>query len=626
MGRSDDKDAADESAEAPLFSGEGLLDTDVLRTIKRQGISRSCDVHMTIEGAGFMPTLAQSLSHLPAVNVESPEDLERRSTRSDFVVKSLLGRGGMAEVHLAEQRSLSREVAIKQLIERSSSAVGSLVREATITGQLEHPNIVPIHAFVNDPEMGPSVVMKRIAGRPWEEVIADGAPLERHIEIAMRVCDALSYAHDRGVIHRDIKPANVMVGKYGEVYLVDWGVARTKGDPPSTDIIGTPSYMSPEMIRGAAEMRSDIYLLGASMHHAITKEPRHPGSSLYPVIAAALESEPFDFGPEVPEDLAFIVNKACASDPMERFASPAELKDALRQCAEHRAALEIADAAQARLSQLEDLVAGDNREEQYAETQALFSETRFGFEMALQTFPDSPRIVAERERALQLMTEYEIEMEHPNAANALLDRLSDPPPSLREQVEALQKARRRDRETLEQVARDRDFSVGAKQRWSLYAGLGLLILAIAIVTAVIRARTSQALSVGRVTIIGALLFVATAGFALYQRKQEWNLVTKRLFQVLLGTLGTMELNRLLAYINGGSAEHVLVTDSFICVFGTLALAVYHRAGIYLSAASIVIAIVSGFRPDLADELFLILAALVPMTFVLTERAVTRSVK
>ena len=617
-------------------SGSALLDAEVLRTIKRQGISRSCNVQMTIEGVGTLPTIAQSLSHLPAVNVESPVDKTPRVTQeavrarqSDFVVKSLLGRGGMAEVHLADQRSLSREVAIKQLIEQSTSAVGSLVREATITGQLEHPNVVPIHAFVNDPEMGPSVVMKRIAGRPWEEVIEADAPLERHIEIAMSVCDALSYAHDRGVLHRDIKPANVMVGDYGEVYLVDWGVALTKEDPPSTDIVGTPSYMSPEMVRGAPEMRSDIYLLGASIHQAITKQARHPGTSLYPVIASALESAPYAFADEVPEDLAHIVNKACAAEVSDRFESAAEFKHALRQCAEHRAALEIADAALERLRQLEGMVAeqraadGKSEDEQYAETQALFSETRFGFEMALQTFPDSPRIVAERERALQLMTEYEIEMAHPNAANALLDRLSDPPPALRDQVDALQKARKRDRETLEQVARDRDFSVGAKQRWSLYAGLGILLLCVAIVTSVIRARTAQALSVGRVTVIGALLFLTTAGFALYQRKQEWNLVTKRLFQILLGTIGTMELNRLLAYINGGDAERVLTTDSFICVFGTLALAVYHRAGIYLSAAAIAIAIVSGFRPDLADELFLILAAMVPMTIVLTERATTK---
>ena len=163
-----------------------------------------------------------------------------------------------------------REVAVKRLRPEviSPETESALLHEARSTGRLEHPNIVPVHLLDFGDEGRPRLVMKRLEGVAWRELIRQpghpawahlrGDPLTRHIQILMQVCNAVEYAHSRRVIHRDIKPANVMVGSFGEVYLVDWGIAldlssHQRGTTP--EVAGTPSYMAPEMLEG--DLRAD---------------------------------------------------------------------------------------------------------------------------------------------------------------------------------------------------------------------------------------------------------------------------------------------------------------------------------------------------------------------------------
>ncbi|HEY6876928.1 MAG TPA: serine/threonine-protein kinase, partial [Polyangiales bacterium] len=310
----------------------------------------------------------------------------------DYALRGPLGAGGMAVVWLAEQLPLAREVAVKCARDGDDAEASMLLlREATITGQLEHPNIVPVHALISVRD-GPAVVMKRLTGDTWDVLIRRGElSLERHLDIFTQVLNAVAFAHSRGVLHRDIKPSNVMIGEFGEVYLLDWGVARREGDPESDAIVGTPCYLAPEMAEGKADERTDVFLLGATLHEVLTLEPRHRGLTPLELLYHAMHVEPYPYR-DVPEELAAICNRACARDPSARFASVNALRAAVAAFREHRAAWALSEAAEAELTQLVRAV--DDRSVGDAAVQQRFVQARFGFETALRQWPESPEALA----------------------------------------------------------------------------------------------------------------------------------------------------------------------------------------------------------------------------------------
>jgi len=230
-----------------------------------------------------------------------------------YRILSEVGRGGMGRVFRALDIELGRELALK-VIDRSHGAAPAAARtflerflnEAQLTSQLEHPSIVPLHDIGLDADGQPYYTMKLVEGRTlesaldgWHDDLAAGRPLpvRELLRILLQVCDALSFAHERGVIHRDVKPANVMIGRFGEVHLMDWGLAKSIGAPePSVataasptrpgsptlagQVLGTPSHMAPEQARGErVDQRADVYGVGALLFHALYGVPPNEGLS-----------------------------------------------------------------------------------------------------------------------------------------------------------------------------------------------------------------------------------------------------------------------------------------------------------------------------------------------------------
>lgn len=332
---------------------------------------------------------------------------EADASQPDLKVVDRLGEGGMGVVHLARQRSLQREVAIKSLRPEllSVERIEAMLHEARYTGLLEHPNIIPVHALGLDRHGHPLLVMKRVEGVPWRELIQDPEhdmwdgideePLVWHLRVLSQVCNAVHFAHSRGVLHRDIKPDNVMVGEFGEVYLLDWGVALDMTEPASREVrmIGTPAYMAPELVTGQdAEMGrwTDVYLLGACLYEVLTGSPPHQGESFLGVVLEAAECRPPVFDSEVPEELAAICQRALAASPTARHPDAQSLRRALDVYLTHRDSIRLSDIARSRWSSARDAEAAGG---DLVELQRLFSVSRFGFEQALEIWAGNPDAV-----------------------------------------------------------------------------------------------------------------------------------------------------------------------------------------------------------------------------------------
>jgi eukaryotic-like serine/threonine-protein kinase len=257
-----------------------------------------------------------------------------------YELRELIARGGMGAVYAAEDEKLNRRVALKILDTSDANAelTARLIREARILAQLEHPGIVPVHDVGTLSDGRVFYTMKFVEGLRLDKYLEQISSLPQRLRLFLRICDAVAFAHARGVLHRDLKPANVMVGSFGEVLVMDWGLAKilresaptenqetaflpVKAEPIGNEstkstvvtghgtVLGTPGYMSPEQARGEVESiseRSDIFSLGA----------------LLKFVAAG---DTLEKNPALPRPLRAICEKAMAERPEGRYANVSEL-------------------------------------------------------------------------------------------------------------------------------------------------------------------------------------------------------------------------------------------------------------------------------------------------------------
>ena len=261
----------------------------------------------------------------------------------------LIARGGMGVVYTAEDENLQRRVALKVLSVPGSDGdlANRLLREARVLAALEHPGIVPVHDVGTLADGRVFYTMKFVEGRRLDKYIESVASVPDRLRLFLRICDAVAFAHARGVLHRDLKPANIMVGPFGEVLVMDWGLAKIlnaqvsegvrEADPEATvfekpkqlalasdatefsvvtghgTIMGTPGYMSPEQARGDVEyldVRSDIYSLGALLRFLLTGHP---------------EAVSISTGSRLDKSLAAICTKSTAASPAQRYPNVQEM-------------------------------------------------------------------------------------------------------------------------------------------------------------------------------------------------------------------------------------------------------------------------------------------------------------
>lgn len=342
----DEPDATDETVrQAPTMKGVGAKeDVGVAETVAHT--------------PGVAPPAAMTTRPLVGRGAGSPPELSTER----YTFGELLGQGGMGEVVLAIDAHIGREVAVKRIRATAPSGdeLSRFMREARVQGRLQHPAVVPVHDLAFDQSGKPYFVMKRLQGTTMQELLErlkkgtddDAVARRRLLRAFADVCLAIEFAHSAGIIHRDLKPANIMLGDFGEVYVLDWGVARAVTDPDTDSgvkptahedlsldsgetrvgtVLGTPAYMAPEQLAGErAGPAADIYALGCILYEIASSSALHSGRRSLASVLTPIDARPSSKRPDSPPELDAICERATQLEPGKRFTSARALGDVVQ--------------------------------------------------------------------------------------------------------------------------------------------------------------------------------------------------------------------------------------------------------------------------------------------------------
>lgn len=581
------------------------------------------------------------------------------SAGTDLQVRSRLGEGGMGVVFLAEQRSLRRDVALKTVREAVDGPQNreALWREAVVMGQLDHPNIVPVHVLGADAKGRPALVMKRIEGWSWQQLAddpqhpliasSDVPSLELHLEIAAKVADALAFAHDRGLVHRDVKPENVMVGRYGEVYLSDWGIAvelaqgASEADEPVA-VAGTPAFMAPEMLigrRGALGPTTDVFLLGASLHAVLTGRARHGGGDLRAMLRAVATTAPVAYGDTLPADVAALLNHATAASPEARPRSAAAMRAELRELLRLRSLAPTLAAAHERLASYDALLAEADRaatgelgagpdagpdadaEARNARLLRLLTEAQFGFAQVLAADAHSQAATTGQMQTLQRLARLELRVGNLARARAALAELEALAPAaadvstLRRAVDEeaeRQRALAAEREALHSIGRAHDPNAGRRAR--LYFVIPLLLVGLSLFVFLTFLRPLR--TIDEAVQIGWVNFSVIVLATVLSWRRAVTAINRDLLVASLAAIGGVLLHRLFAVHDlDATLPQVLRNDALIIASVAATIRAPFRLGAILGAGTMLAsALAIQARPGDAAMVFTVGISLMLLVF------------
>ena len=350
------------------------------------GIQEATDPGMTIRGD------KESIESHSQDEILPKRELSATDPQAEYQLIKILGEGGMGVVWESKQRSIDRNVAIKMIkstVAEKPLQLEKFVAEAVVTGDLAHPNIVPIHDLGQDENGNYFYAMKQVQGTPWNKVIRTRS-MQENLDTLLRTCDAIAFSHARGIVHRDLKPENIMLGDFGEVLVMDWGLAFPTAEFKKRESIcqvhgmgGTPAYMAPEMATGPLDTisyASDIYLLGAILYEIVNGYPPHRGGTTQQCLVAAMKNyiEPA----KIEHELNAIATKALHTSPDKRYGSVKAFQSAIRNYLDHEKSLKLTERAKEQLK--------DGQETKDYEH---FSRSLFGFEEALLLWPENDEAI-----------------------------------------------------------------------------------------------------------------------------------------------------------------------------------------------------------------------------------------
>ncbi len=502
------------------------------------------------------------------------DSLERK-----LLLHEELGQGGMGVVHLATQTTLGRHVAVKTLKSGFFDAADTvrMLREAWVTGTLEHPSIVPIYDVSVDAAGSPVIMMKRIEGSPWSDLMSDQAtlrnrfgvtdPTEWNLRILTTVCNAVHFAHSRGILHRDLKPDNVMVGSFGEVYVLDWGIAVSLLDDGSGrlplacdayEIAGTPGYFAPEMLLGdpsALSARTDVYLLGAIFYQIFAGTPPHTGENLHAIVTSALLSS-VRFPIHFPAEAQRICRKALGRNPQDRYETAEEFRIAVESYLQHRGSRKLAHDAKRSLTRLLETLANEPKgEDRSLAIFNLLGECRFGYRSALSAWPENETARHGLDQALLAVIEHELDEGNAHAAEILLREVSVAPPEIVARIERASRDHSDHEARVRRLELDFDPTVGSRTRTLIGGVFGLVWTFVPLGGWLYVARGGQ--ESHPLTIVWSLLFLGIGFLVLVWARETLTstLLNRRIARTMGLHLGAQILLGTVAWRAGLSPAH-----------------------------------------------------------------------
>lgn len=428
---------------------------------------------------------------------------------SDFTLTEILGEGGMGRVYLGVQSCLNREVALKvsKVNTQDPRLMAQVFHEAQITANLDHPNILPVHLLALNEQDEPIQVMKRIIGVTWSDLLADAehefwAQLEYpdgqehfHLEVLAQVSQAMSYAHDHDIIHRDLKPENVMIGRFGEVFVLDWGVAlylpaigakaaethfnaqlSCKLDEA---LVGTPAYMPPEMARCDRESLgtwTDVYLLGAILYEILCGQRIRQGNELKKLFRDILQGSMPSLPDHLSEEFRSLIEASLASDIDHRIENGQSFRKLLIHAMHTERAAHVQKKAQQISKELSQALQSPEEVEE-SQLSQLYDEARLTYRTSLEMWSGCARARRGLDELHSIWGQHLIDKGDLAGAKRALERLELPIPELSQTLEmALLEKDRLDQEhaQLQEWHADEQMSHSRPIRL-LFASIGLVI-------------------------------------------------------------------------------------------------------------------------------------------------------
>jgi WD40 repeat protein len=365
------------------------------------------------------------------------DDNDQDLSGADYILEKQIGKGGMGLVLRAHQSSVGRKVALKSMLPQFAEAGSERVKfvtEAVVTAAMDHPNVVPIYDLGVNEDGSLFYVMKEIEGTPWNDCIRDKS-LAENLDILLRMGDAMAYAHARNYIHRDLKPENIMVGSFGEVLVMDWGLAVSVQEPESWNLAGTPAYMAPEMASHPVEglgFHSDIYLMGAILYEILTGSPAHAGEDVMDCVRNAARNQLVET--DIDNELIDIARTAMATEVVDRYGSIIEFQHAVREYQTHAESVAMSDRAAEQLT----LARQNDDYESYA-------QARFGFHEATTIWPENEQAQSGQREALLGHAQCALAKEDFGLGLSLLVEFQDAPVELLRDLQRGQNQRERAR-------------------------------------------------------------------------------------------------------------------------------------------------------------------------------------
>tara|TARA_X000001036_G_scaffold82132_1_gene73934 strand:+ start:3836 stop:5317 length:1482 start_codon:yes stop_codon:yes gene_type:complete len=360
---------------------------------------------------------------------------------TDFKLEYKIGEGGLGQVEAAKQLCFNRRVAIKRVRSDRGNEIAEeqLKKEAQLMGELEHPAIPPVHLVGVDDSEQIALVMKFIQGNSWLEIMKrdrhkfreNELPqwyVDKHLKFFLRIGEALEFAHQKSIIHRDIKPENVVIGDYGEVYLIDWGIAcKLNNDQQfvGSSYAGTPCYASPEMVTSSPvwDVRSDVYLMGATLYQIISGKPPHLGKSVLEVFKKISNESTPQLSEVCPSTLRLICSCSMSKDPEDRYTSVHAMLEDIRYYLTQGELTELHAKATEDLQTIRSLVGSED--EFFDEIEVIGTRCRFRLEEINYRWPDNRKATIQLLECLEILVDDAINRKRIAVARTLLKQYSD---------------------------------------------------------------------------------------------------------------------------------------------------------------------------------------------------------